>query len=251
MNSKNDTKKNILITGSTGGLGYFLAELFNNDNFNVFINGSSRNKLDKAKKKLGVDGYACDVTKPTECRKLISNCKKALGSIDLIVCNVGSGSSVNIGEETLEEWKRVFDINLFSTINTIDAFVKSSRNNSSSVICISSICGHEFIPGAPATYSIAKAALNTYVKIYSKYLQSKNITLNALVCGNILFEGSVWEEKIKNNKKIKSSVMKEVPVKRFATPQDIYNAMQLFIKSKESYISGSLIVIDGGQTRSV
>ena len=107
MNSKNDTKKNILITGSTSGLGYFLAEIFNNDNFNVFINGSSRNKLDIAKKKLGVDGYACDVTKPTECRKLISNCKKALGSIDLIVCNVGSGSSVNIGEETLEEWKRV------------------------------------------------------------------------------------------------------------------------------------------------
>ena len=59
-----------------------------------------------------------------------------------------------------------FDINLFSTINTIDAFVKSSRNNSSSVICISSICGHEFIPGAPATYSIAKAALNTYVNLF-------------------------------------------------------------------------------------
>lgn len=242
--------KNVLITGSTSGLGFFLAELFIKDNFNVFINGSSASKLNIAKNKLGVDGYSCDVTKEKDCIKLIKNCEKSLGSIDILICNVGSGSSVLAGKENLAEWKRVFDINLFSTINCIDALVRYSEKPTTSIICISSICGHEYIPGAPATYSVAKSALNSYIKIYSKYLETININLNGLVCGNILFKGSVWEKKIKKDKKIKSKVLKDVPVKRFATPLDIYKALGIFLNNNPSFISGSLLTIDGGQTRS-
>lgn len=245
------SKKNVLITGSSSGLGFFLAELFIKDDFNVYINGSSKAKLDKARKKLRVDGFACDVTKEKDCIKLIKNCEKALGNIDILICNVGSGSSVSVGMETLSEWKRVFDLNLFSTINTIDAMVKFSSAHSANIICISSICGHEYIPGAPATYSVAKSALNNYVKIYSKYLETKNINLNGLVCGNILFRGSVWDKKIKKDKTARTSALKDVPVKRFASPEDIYNGIQVFTQSRSSFLSGSLLMIDGGQTRSI
>tara|TARA_B100000780_G_scaffold264088_1_gene218464 strand:+ start:13815 stop:14570 length:756 start_codon:yes stop_codon:yes gene_type:complete len=250
MNMTKDINKNVLITGSTSGLGFFLAELFIKDNFNVFINGSSKTKLNLAKGKLGVNGYACDVTKEGDCVKLIQNCKKSMGSIDILICNVGSGSSVPTGKENLKEWKRVFDINLFSTINSIDALVKSSQASSSSIVCISSICGHEYIPGAPATYSVAKSALNTYINNYSKYLETKKINLNGLVCGNILFEGSVWDKKIKKDKKIQSNVLKDVPANRFATPLDIYDAISIFTNNNSPFISGSLLTIDGGQTRS-
>jgi len=251
MTKGKNINKNVLITGSSSGLGFFLAELFIKDNFNVFINGSSSKKLNLAKSKLGVDGYACDVTKEKECIKLIQNCEKSLGSVDVLICNVGSGSSVPVGKETLKEWKRIFDINLFSTINSIDALVNSSKTSTASIICISSICGHEYIPGAPATYSVAKAALNSYIKIYSKYLEPKKINLNGLVCGNILFKGSVWDNKIKKDKKIKSTVLNDVPVKRFATPSDIYNAISIFSDNNSSFISGALLTIDGGQTRSI
>ena len=248
---KKDFKQNVLITGSTSGLGYYLSELFINDNYNVFVNGSSKPKLERAKKKLEVDGYACDVTMPNECSKLINNARKSVGNIDIIICNVGSGSSVPIGEENPKEWKRMLDLNLFSTINTIDAFIKSPQKSPSSVVCISSICGHEYVPGAPATYSVAKSALNTYIKVYSKYLEGQNINLNGLVCGNILFKGSVWDKKMRLNKNIKSSLMKDVPVKRFAKPDDIYRAIKLFTNTKNSFMSGSLLLVDGGQTRSI
>jgi 3-oxoacyl-[acyl-carrier protein] reductase len=248
MNKKINSNRNVLITGSTSGLGFFLAELFVKDNFNVFINGSSKTKLEIAKSKLGVDGYACDVTKEKDCVKLIQHSEKSFGNIDILICNVGSGTSVALGKESIKEWKRVIDINLFSSINSIDALVKFSNTSSASIICISSICGHEYIPGAPATYSVAKSALNNYIKIYSKFLETKNINLNGLVCGNILFKGSVWDKK---DKKIQMNTLKDVPVKRFATPLDIYKGINIFLNKDSSFFSGSLLRIDGGQTRSI
>lgn len=248
MSKNKNSNKNVLITGSTSGLGFFLAQLFIKDNFNVFINGSSNSKLKLAKTKLGVNGYASDVTKEEDCIELIQQCERSLGNIDILICNVGSGSSVVTGKETLKEWKRVLDINLFSSINSIDALVKFSKSSSATIICISSICGHEYIPGAPATYSIAKSALNNYIKVYSKYLETKNMNLNGLVCGNILFKGSVWDKK---NSKKRMNVLKDVPVRRFATPKDIYNGIKFFLNEDSSFLSGSLLRIDGGQTRSI
>ena len=54
----------------------------------------------------------------------------------------------------------------------------------------------EYIPGAPATYSVAKSALNNYINIYSKYIVKYNYRLNGIVCSNIMFPGSYWEKKI-------------------------------------------------------
>jgi NAD(P)-dependent dehydrogenase (short-subunit alcohol dehydrogenase family) len=246
-----NNKGNVLITGSSSGLGFHLAKLYINDGYNVFINGSSPSKLNKAKKTLSTDGMVCNVVNERDCRALIKNCEKSIGGIDILVCNVGSGTSVKTGTESLKEWKRVFDLNLFSTINTVDAFVKNTKSKKTSIICISSICGHEFIPGAPVTYSVAKAALNVYVKNYSKHLVHKNFYLNGIVCGNILFDGSSWDKKLKSKKFSKKEVLKDVPVSMFASPQDIYQAAKFLSCKDSSFICGSLVMVDGGQTRSL
>ena len=247
MNKVN--QKNILITGSSGGLGFYLSELFNKEGHNVFLNGSTKKRLDIAMNKLGVSGMLADVTIEKNCKRLIKNCEKAIGNLDIVICNVGSGKSVETGKEDVKEWKRVFDINFFSTVNTVNALKDYSNSKKLSVICISSICGNEYVPGAPATYSVAKSALNNYVNIYSKYLEPKGINLNGIVCGNILFPGSAWESKIKS-KKDKSNILKNVPTRTFASPNDIYKMIKV-LSNKDSFISGSSIVVDGGQTRSI
>ena len=71
------------------------------------------------------------------------------------------------------------------------------KKNKNKTICISSICGLESIEGAPVGYSIAKSALNFYIKLISKELAEKNITINGVVPGNIIFKGSVWDLKCK------------------------------------------------------
>lgn len=243
-------KGNVLITGSSSGLGFHLADIYIRHGYNVFINGSTVKKLEKAKKILSVEGAVCDVTNEEDCKNLIRDCKKTIGNIDILICNVGSGNSVQVGKESLKEWKRIFDINLFSTINTINALMASTKAKKTSIICISSICGHEHIPGAPATYSVAKSALNSYIKSYSKFLITKGVSLNGIVCGNIMFEGSTWDKKLKNKKTTTKIALQDVPASKFASPMEIYKAAN-FLADDDSYICGSLIVVDGGQTRSI
>jgi len=244
--------KNVLITGSSSGLGYNLASLFIKDGFNVFINGSSSKKLSEAKAKLSTKGLVADVTKQKDCDRLIKSCEKSFGNIDILICNVGSGSSVPAGKESPDEWKRVFDINFFSTVNTIQSLLNSSQSKKTSIVCISSICGHEFIPGAPITYSASKAALNSYIKNYSKFLMQYHIRLNGIICGNILFEGSTWDKKLQEeNFNPQKEVFVDVPVKRFAYPSDVFNLVKFLSKKETSFMCGSLVLLDGGQTRSL
>ena len=74
-----------------------------------------------------------------------------MGDIDILVCNVGSGSSVPPGQETYDEWHKVFAVNFFSATNLIEASLDFLEKSKGSIVCISSICGTEIIPGAPVT----------------------------------------------------------------------------------------------------
>ena len=65
------------------------------------------------------------------------------------------------------------------------------------IVCVSSICGLEVIPGAPLTYSAAKAALNAYIRGVAVPLGADGVRINGIAPGNILFKGSVWERKLK------------------------------------------------------
>jgi len=116
------------------------------------------------------------------------------------------------------------------------------------IICISSICGNEIIKGAPITYSTAKAALNFYAKSLSHYLP-KDISINLISPGNILFKNSVWDKKIKVNKKLVNKILKEkVPLNKFGSLSDIVNLTCYLISDKSHFITGSNFIIDGGQT---
>ena len=121
-----------------------------------------------------------------------------MGGLDILICNAGSGNSVEPGKENLDEWLRVFNINFFSATNVIEIFEPFLKKSKGNIICISSTCGCEVIPNAPITYSVAKAALNSYVKSISRPLAENNININAIAPGNIIFEGSVWERKLKD-----------------------------------------------------
>ena len=98
----------------------------------------------------------------------------------------------------------------------------------------------EFIKGAPITYSVSKAALNAFVRFYSKYLGTKGVRLNAIAPGNILFKGSTWEKKLQKNKRMTlNQIDQEVSLKRFGTAEDIANLVNYLIKDNSKFINGS------------
>jgi len=241
--------KVVLVTGSSSGLGYAIARFLIEEGANIILNGRNLVALEKAHRELGSSDYfVADLTKAEDARSLIKKVVKKYARIDGLVCNVGSGSSVPAGEESLNEWERVFAINLFSTTNIVEASKEVISKEKGSIVCISSICGQEVIPGAPITYSAAKAALNSYVKGISRPLGNMGVRINAIAPGNLLFDGSVWQKKIKDNPSVVYEMLKgSVVLGKLGTPEDISSMCAYLLSSASNFVTGSVITVDGGQ----
>ena len=149
-----------------------------------------------------------------------------------------------------ELWEEMFMSNFYSATNVIESATDSLEKSKGSVVCISSICGIEEIPGAPIEYSVAKAALNSYVKLASKKLGRKGIRINAVAPGNIIFKNSVWDLKMReNSNSVKQMLNNEVPLNRLGNPDEISNLVVWLASDEASFVTGSIMVADGGQTR--
>ena len=139
-------------------------------------------------------------------------------------------------------------LNLWSTTNVVNASREALSVSKGVIVCISSICGIEVVPGAPITYSAAKAALNAYVKCISRPLGQDGIRINAIAPGNILFEGSTWQDKVNNNPSfVKEFLANNVSLSKFGTPSDIASLSLWLASPSASFCTGSIFVADGGQ----
>lgn len=242
--------KTALITGSSRGIGFAIAQFMSENGCLVALNGRDEQTLTQAQKKIKNSAIIVgDVTKPKEATRVVDEAIQKLGKLDILVCNVGSGRSCPPGSETADEWQRIFDLNLFSTTSTVIAAQKTLIENKGNIICISSICGIETIEGAPVTYSAAKAALNAFVKGISRPLGEHGVRINAIAPGNILFEGSSWESKLKTNPEATQLMIKKnVPLSRFGSPNEIAELVLFLSSSRAGFATGSVWTLDGGQT---
>ncbi len=118
------------------------------------------------------------------------------------------------------------------------------------MVCISSICGLEVIPGAPVTYSAAKAALHAYVRGIAKPLGQQGIRINAVAPGNILSEGSVWARRlVEQPAAVQQMLDREVALGRLGTPQEVAELVAFLASPRAAFASGGIWQLDGGQVR--
>ena len=244
--------KTALITGSSNGIGFSIAQALHAEGCKVALNSRNSEQLAKATAQLsGAIGLLGDVTQAVEAQRVISEVIKSFGKIDILVCNVGGGNSVPPGEETPEEWQRVFALNLWSTINTVAAARDLLAVSKGVIICISSICGLETIASAPITYSAAKAALHSYVRGIARPLGNQGVRINAIAPGNILFDGSVWSRKLSENAPaVQSMLERDVALGCLGQPQDVANLVVYLSSAHASFATGAIWTLDGGQVHS-
>ena len=243
------TEKVALITGSSKGIGWAIAQTLHAEGCRVALNGRNEADLTAATTQLyGSIGVVGDVTEPVQAQRIVAEVLRTFGRLDILVCNVGSGRSVPPGDETADEWQRVFSLNLWSTTNTVEAAREALAGTKGVIVCISSICGLEVIPGAPVTYSAAKAALHAYVRGIARPLGKQGVRINAVAPGNILFDGSVWAYKIAEDKSAVESVLeKDVALGRLGTPTDVANLVAHLASSLSGFATGCIWTLDGGQ----
>lgn len=252
MMDLNLKSKKVFVSGSSRGIGFYIAKKFIEEGAEVIINARNLEELDAAAISLGnCNRVVGDVSNPEDAVNTITSAANILGGMDIVICNVGSGSSVPPGQENYYEWQRVFAVNFFSATNLIEASRKFLDNSHGSIVCISSICGIETVPGAPVTYSVAKSALNTYVKSISVPLALEGIRINAVAPGNINFEGSVWSEKlIEDPDSVKEMLNREVPLGKLGSPDDVAHVAVWLASDLAKFVTGTVVTTDGGQTRS-
>ena len=238
-------KKVAFITGSSRGIGFFIASKLLQDGFEVILNSSNLKRLKQSSKKLGnCKYYVGDITNKNSIKTIFNKIKKNKIKLDVLICNYGNSKKSKNDEDIYLAFKN----NFFSATNTIQKF-QNILNKNAKIICISSICGVEIIKGAPLGYSVAKSALNSFVKFYADYLGEK-ASINSIALGNMFFEGSLWQKKLNSNpKKIKDYINKFVPKKKFGKIEDINEIFNFLINQKNNYTTGSTFIIDGGQTR--
>lgn len=240
------------ITGSSRGIGFTIAKALHEKGCKVLLNGRNSTELDHAVSVLtGSHGFVGDMSNPTDAHNCISEINNHYGALDILVCNVGASKSTPPGSETFSEWQRMFLNNFFSTTNIIEAARDNLKKTKGVIVCISSICGIEVIQDAPITYSVAKSALNFYIKGISRPLGKDGIRINGIAPGNILFPGSVWENKIlENSADVQLMLTKEISLSKLGTTDDIANLVVYLSSPLSTFVTGSIWTIDGGQVRS-
>ena len=236
-------KKTIFITGSTKGIGLEIAKKFKNEKFFVITN--SRKKKLKGNNFFYIKG---DLSKLPEVKNICKKLKK-FKRLDVLVCNVGFGQYKYDEFPKLKEIKHSLDHNFFSCfliLNELRNFLIKSKTK---IICISSIAGSEILRKAPIGYSISKSLLNNYLKHISKSFAKHGVRINTISPGNILFDGSTWDKKMRKNKINTLRYIKEnVPLNKFGSPKDVANAVFFLSSDDNNFITGSNLLIDGGQT---
>lgn len=244
--------KSALVTGSSRGIGHAIAQALHAEGCRVALNSRNADDLEAVIAELpGAIAVPGDVTRPDEARRVVSEVVKSFADLDILVCNVGGGRSVPPGEETPQEWQRVFALNLWSTTNAVEAARVALAASKGVIVCVSSICGLEVVPGAPVTYSAAKASLHAYVRGIARPLGKDGVRINAVALGNIMFDGSVWSRKLaEDSGAVESMLEREVPVGRMGTTGDIAGLVVYLASPRAGFATGGIWTMDGGQARS-
>jgi len=162
---------------------------------------------------------------------------------------VGSGSGEAEAITGEEEWQRLWQLNFTGTLSCLRIFENALKKAGGNAILVSSIAGLESI-GAPTAYSVAKSALIALGRELSRKW-APDIRINVVAPGNIMAEGGTWDAKMKENSDaVQQMVQQKVPLQRFGTPREVADLILFLSSEKAAFITGSCLVIDGGQTTS-
>jgi NAD(P)-dependent dehydrogenase (short-subunit alcohol dehydrogenase family) len=184
-----------------------------------------------------------DVKKPTSVRQAVASIASQLGAIDVLVNNAGVATTRAFLDVTEEEWASVVDVNLTGAWRVAQAVAQHMRSSGrgGSIINIASITGLR-VAGAISAYVASKAGLIQLTKAMALELARYNIRVNALAPGYI--ETDINRDFFASE--VGQTLIKRIPQRRIGKPQELEGPLLLLASDASSYMTGSVLVADGG-----
>lgn len=240
-----------LVTGASAGIGEAIARLLADEGCRVVVNARGDERLKKSARSVRADrAITADVSTVEGVSRVLGEIAATYGRLDVLACNVGSGTSVSGLDESEADWERMFRLNLFATSRMVNGSLPLLERTAGTIVCTSSICGIEAL-GCPIAYAAAKAALNSYVRNAARPLAKRAIRINAVAPGNILFPGSTWEMRAARAPgQVNEMLQKDVALGRLGSPDEVAACVAFLASPRSSYVTGEILVADGGQVRS-
>ncbi|WCK52595.1 3-oxoacyl-ACP reductase FabG [Aneurinibacillus sp. Ricciae_BoGa-3] len=241
--------KSVLITGASKGIGKGIARIFASHGAQVAVVARHMESAEECAAEIRNSGFNAkafvgDVSNRTSMENLAQEVAETYGGIDVLCANAGIFPSASLEEMTGDDWDQVINTNARGTLFALQAslpYLKSAQYGR--VIITSSITGPVSGYAGWSHYGASKAAQLGFMRSAALELAHNNITINAVMPGNILTEGlqglgSDYLERMASS----------IPLKRLGSIEDIAHAA-LFLASKEAgYITGQTLIVDGGQT---
>lgn len=250
-------KQRALVTGASSGIGEAIARALAEAGASVIVNyhshQESAERIVKDIRERGGIAIAVegDVSKPESCARLFEAAQLQLDGVDVVVANAGLQQDAAFTDMTLEEWKKVIDVNLTGQFicaqDAVRCFRRQGFNRDRSkalgkVIFTSSV--HQVIPWAGhANYAAAKGGLRLLMETMAQELAGEKIRVNAIAPGAIKtpINKDAWGTEAELEK-----LLKLIPYGRIGEPEDVGKAAVWLASDESDYVVGTTLFVDGG-----
>lgn len=242
--------KNVLITGASQGIGACIAETFAKKGYNVAINCRSEKEVENGGNETaqkcrshGVEAECliADVSSFEQCGELVKAAEKRFGGIDVLVNNAGITRDGLLALMSENQFDSVIAVNMKSVFNMMHHMAKLMiKQKSGHIVNISSVAGLYGNPGQ-INYSASKAGVVGMTLSAAKELGARNITVNAVAPGFIETPMTAAMPE-----KAREAALAGIALRHGGTPQDVANAVAFLASDEAAYITGQVLVVDGG-----
>ena len=234
-----------LIIGAARGIGAAIAERFCEEGAYIVIADRLAEAGRETARRLDGRFVEIDVAQVAGNEAAVAEAVSAYGGLDILVQNAGIYPWTLIENITPEEWDRVLAVNLKGTFLSARAALPAMKaRGGGRMVFTSSITGPRVSSPGHGHYSASKGGINGFIKAAALEFSGYNITVNGIEPGNILTDALAEHRPAA----FIAMMQDAVPLGRLGTPRDVANAALFLASDDASYITGTTIIVDGGQT---
>ncbi len=235
-----------VVTGAAQGIGKVIAMHLVQKGASLVLCDINLEMAKEAAREIEEAGGKClalksDVSNMQDAEKIIKEAVEHFGSLDILVNNAGITKDNVLIRMKEEQWDQVMAVNLKGTFNVTRAAIKvMMRKKSGKIVNIASITGLMGNAGQ-ANYSASKAGVIGFTKSIAREYADRGITVNAVAPG---FIETAMTDAIPERER--EELIRQIPVKKLGTPEDVANAVSFLASEEASYITGQVIGVNGG-----